>query len=115
MYPDGWGGLGLLLLRIATTIALIVGPGDTYQNVSGWYLWGLIPLGAALCGGFLTRTASLVAVGVQVLRFAAPAANTVCLLVTILNTLTLAIIGPGAYSLDALVFGRRRVMSNRKD
>ena len=115
MFPDGWTGLGLLLLRGATTIALIINPGGTYQNVSRWYLWGLIPLGAALCGGFLTRPASLVAVGVQVLRLAAPAANTVCLVVTILNTLTLAIVGPGAYSLDALRFGRRRVMSNREE
>jgi hypothetical protein len=115
MFPDGLAGLGLLLLRFSTTITLIFGPGGTAQYGSRWYLWGLVPLGAALCGGFVTPVVSLLAVGVQLLRFAVSAANPVWLAVTVLNTLTLAILGPGAYSLDALLFGRRRVLSNRED
>lgn len=112
MFPDGWPGLALLLLRVSATTTLIVGGAEDGPR---WYVWGLIPLGAALCAGFLTPFASALAIGVQLLRFTAPAANSVWLSVTILNTLTLAIIGPGAYSLDALRYGRRRVMSNRDD
>ena len=78
-----------------------------------WYLWGSVPLGAALCAGFLTRFVSLAAIGVQLLRFTASNANPVWLIVTILNATTLAMMGPGAYSLDALRFGRRLLMSSR--
>jgi len=115
MFPDGLPGLALLLLRLSTAITLIVGVGGSVQNVSRWYFWGLIPLGAAICGGFLTPLASALAVGVQLLRFAAPASNSVWLSVTVINTLALAILGPGAYSFDALRFGRRRVTLNRED
>jgi uncharacterized membrane protein YphA (DoxX/SURF4 family) len=71
-------------------------------------------LGAALCAGFLTPFVSLLAVGVLLLRFNASSADAIWLTVAILNTLALAIIGPGAYSVDALRFGRRLLMSNRR-
>ena len=115
MFPDGLPGLALLLLRLSTTITLIVGVSGTFQTVSKWYLWGLIPLGAALCAGFLTPVASVLAVGVQLLRLTAATANPVWLSVTIMNTLALAVLGPGAYSIDALRFGRRRVTLNHED
>ena len=115
MFPDGLPGLALLLLRASTTITLLFGAAGTYQVGSKWYLWGLIPLGAALFAGFITPFVALLAVGVQLLRFTASAANPVWLSVAILNTLVLALIGPGAYSLDALRFGRRRVTLNRDD
>lgn len=113
MFPAGLPGLALVLLRVSVTVASIVSACGTVPDRPQWYLWGLIPLGAALCAGFLTPIVSLVAIGVQLLRFTASNANAVWLCVTPLNTLTLAIIGPGAYSLDALRFGRRLLMSNR--
>lgn len=115
MFPDGLPGLALLLLRLSTAITAVVGVSGTLQAGPKWYFWGLIPLGAALCAGFLTPVSSLLAVGVQLLRLMASTANPVWLSVTIMNTLTLAILGPGAYSLDALRFGRRRVTLNHEE
>jgi uncharacterized membrane protein len=115
MFPNGPPGLALLLLRLSVTITLIVGVSGTFQGRPRWYLWGLIPLGASLCAGFLTPVVSSLAIGVQLLRLITSATNPVWVSVTILNMLALAIIGPGAYSLDALRFGRRRVLLSSDD
>ena len=115
MFPDGLPGLALLLLRLSTTITLIAGVSSPFQDGSGWHLVGLILLGAALCAGFLTPIAALLAVGVQLLRLSAFTSNPVWLGVTILNALTLAMLGPGAYSFDALRFGRRRMTVSNHD
>ena len=115
MFPDGLPGLALLLLRLSTAITVVESVSGTFQGGPKWYFWGLIPLGAALFAGFLTPVASLLAIGVQLLRFTAATSNPVWLTVTIMNSLALAILGPGAYSFDALRFGWRRVRLNHKE
>jgi hypothetical protein len=52
---------------------------------------------------------------VQLLRFAASNASPLWVSVTTLNALVLTILGPGGYSVDALLFGRRLLISNRDD
>lgn len=113
MFPAGLPGLALVLLRVSATVTSIVSVCGTYPVRPHWCCWGLIPLGAALCAGFLTPVASLLVIAVELLGFATSNTNRIWLGVAILNTLALAIIGPGAYSLDALRFGRRLLMSNR--
>jgi putative oxidoreductase len=115
-FPGGWAGVALLLLRASATINLIVSAcGEYYHERPHWYLWGLIPLGASLCAGFLTKFVTLLAVGVQLLGFTGSNANPIWLSATILNMLALSLLGPGAYSLDALRFGRRLLMSSRDE
>jgi hypothetical protein len=114
IFPAGLTGVALVLLRAAVTAASIVNACGNSLDAPHWYLWALVPLGAALCAGFLTPIVAFMVVGVQLLRFTAANANPVWLIVTILNTLALAMIGPGAYSLDALLFGRRLLMSDRE-
>ena len=113
MFPAGLPGLALVLLRVSATVTSIVGVCGTLPVQPQWCLWSVIPLGAALCAGFLTPFASLLAIGVQLLSFATSNPDRIWLSVAILNTLALALIGPGAYSWDALRFGRRLLMSNR--
>jgi hypothetical protein len=88
---------------------------DWYHQAPTWYLLGVTPLGAALCAGFLTSLATLLAIAVQLVSFTASNSSPLWLSVTILNMLALAILGPGAYSVDALLFGRRLLMTNRDD
>ena len=96
-------------------VTSIVSAAEPFHNRPNWVLLAVIPLAAALCAGFLTPLAALVAVGVQLIRFTPSHASVLSLSVPILNTLALAILGPGAYSVDALLFGQRLLLTNRDE
>ena len=115
LFPAGWPGLGLLLLRVSVAVTSTTSVHDWYHQRPNWYLLGVIPLGAALCAGFLTPLATLLAIGAQALWFITSNDGPLCAAVAALNMLALAILGPGAYSVDALLFGRRLLMTQRDD
>jgi hypothetical protein len=115
MFPGGLPGLALVLLRISATATSIFSVYGSYYDRPVGYLWALIPLGAALCVGFLTPFVAVLIVTIQMFGFNSWSTNIVWLGASMLNTFALALIGPGAYSLDALRFGRRLLMSNRRD
>jgi uncharacterized membrane protein YphA (DoxX/SURF4 family) len=124
MFPDGLPGAGLLLLRIAGGAVLII-QGIAYFGDRNEL--GLLPVvvvslmclvGLLLLIGFLTRMVALVAaiVGVSGVFPWFPKINA-DLLVTpttaiLFAAITVAMIclGPGAYSLDARLFGRREII-----
>jgi uncharacterized membrane protein YphA (DoxX/SURF4 family) len=114
-FPGGLPGVALILLRISTTATSIVSACGSYHDRPTWYLWALVPLGAALCAGFLTPLVALLTMAVQMIGFTASGANAAWLGVSLVNTLALALLGPGAYSLDARRFGRRLLLTNRPD
>lgn len=72
-------------------------------------------LALALCAGFLTPIVALLAVAVQLMRIGGVFHYAAPCLVTILVTLALAMLGPGAYSIDARRFGRRILVLPPKD
>jgi uncharacterized membrane protein YphA (DoxX/SURF4 family) len=119
-FPGGRAGAGLLLLRISVGycaalagISMLVGADarTTWQVAAGWA--GAVA-GSALMLGILTPVAGiaeavlclcgLIASGVhpnhEVLRHLEPA----------LLSLAICLLGPGAFSLDALFFGRREIV-----
>jgi len=96
-------------------VTSILSAAEPSPNRPTWELLAVIPLATALGAGFLTPLAALLAIGVQLLRFTPSHANLLPLSVSILYTLALAILGPGAYSVDALLFGRRLLLTNRDD
>ncbi|QNI35124.1 hypothetical protein H7849_22315 [Alloacidobacterium dinghuense] len=122
-FPAGLPGLGLLLLRLAVG-SISVAQGASFLVASGapasmlWLIGALtFVLGAFLMIGFLTPIASIVAAlvsmgfalrafpGLPSTHFAAPGA-----IETIVVTLALALLGAGAFSLDAFLFGRREII-----
>jgi len=123
MFPDGSPGAGLLLLRAAGGVVLVT-QGVAYfgdKNESGFLALIVVSVtcvvGLLLLIGFLTRLVAVVAsvIGVSFLFAWFPkvnAAQPVTLMTAVLfAVIALAVIclGPGAYSLDACLFGRREI------
>ena len=120
MFPQGGPGIGLLLLRIATAgmFALNLTHRFNFSSPLRWFivsLIGLISLG--LLFGFLTPILTTIACAAAVanLFFADQPVDGVYIL-RILTSAALFFLGPGAYSVDARLFGLRvTVVPPRKD
>ncbi len=107
-FPTSWPGVGLLLLRglVAFFILTPVAAGS-----SGWLMTILVLTGAVfLLVGFLTPIVVL-ALGVMSLGMAFTLDEFIEFVVLIA---VVALLGPGAYSIDARLFGRREVFIPRR-
>jgi putative oxidoreductase len=113
MFPNGWPGRGLLLLRLAAGIAL------THDGVGEMLMaperHGIIWQSLATIGGVLlivglfTPVAGVLAVIVELWTALSRADNLrICIVLAIVGA-ALAMLGPGAWSLDARLFGRKRI------
>ena len=125
-FPDRSFGIGLLLLRTAIGSAATLhafGPLFDSNDVSSQtaIISGITAIaGVCLLVGFLTPVMSLLAfLGVTLITylhrftFASTPAAKQEFAFTLLLALGLALVGPGAYSIDARLFGRRQVIIPR--
>lgn len=114
-FPNSWPGGGLLLLRIAAATATILcGFGSPpLQELSGKVFQGIAAAtGALLLVGLWTPVAGLLQVCVELTGgFARDALGLNQLLLGALG-LSLSMIGPGAWSIDARLFGRKQIDFN---
>jgi hypothetical protein len=110
-FPTGAPGTGLLLLRIALAAALI-------SEASGHSLPTLIAaagIALSLSIGCLTMIAALLAALMHTIdAFTSGTAAPMLSCVLIAQSVALALLGPGAYSLDARLFGRRLIFESRQ-
>lgn len=112
-FANGWPGVGLLLLRLATAGALFyctIGQlKTTYQLVS--IVPQAIGVGAGiflLVGLWTPVTGTVVAAAELWIMLSRGGESWILLLLAALGA-SLAMIGPGAWSIDARLFGRRHI------
>jgi hypothetical protein len=112
MFPHGGPGLALLLLRVSVAAAFFV----NVANRTGFssirlLLAGALLISISLAIGFLTPFLSVIAcVSAVSNSLIGPHAGAIIDVFSILDAAALALLGPGAYSVDARLFGRRVIV-----
>ncbi len=113
MFPGGWPGAGLLVLRLAAAIPLIIGGGVAVrgapQLLPHAIYFATIGVGILLLAGLWTPVAGALQAIIEVWIFFSrgDGANWHLLLAAL--GVSLVMLGPGAWSVDARLFGRKRI------
>ena len=122
-FPARWPGLGLFLLRALVGCSLIIHGARYFQGWPNVDLSNAVvgtlttTAGVSLLTGFMTPVVSVMVILGGLARMISllppPSASNVGSLFSILNIVivaaSLAFLGPGAFSLDARIFGRREI------
>ncbi|MBD9469610.1 hypothetical protein [Pseudoxanthomonas sp. PXM01] len=117
-FPDGVVGAGLLVLRVGGALA-IVGHAMATQSTRGGaaMLYLLVTLLViALLAGIVCRAAALLACGV-VIALLAGSGHPVMSAGHLALLVAMVLLGPGAFSLDARLHGRRviHIQADKRD
>jgi putative oxidoreductase len=113
MFPNGWPGRGLLLLRLGVGILLAHDGVTEMLTAPEWH--GMIRQSLATAGGGLlligifTPMAGVLVVILELWTALSRADNLrTCIVLAVVGA-ALAMLGPGVWSLDARLFGRKRI------
>lgn len=111
-FANGWPGFGLFIQRLITGIFLlfhgavplsqIPAAGPRIPQIAG------VVLGFFILVGLWTPLAGVLVVVIEVWIVLAGAGNELSFILAVLGG-TLAMIGPGAWSIDARLFGRKHI------
>lgn len=117
MFPDRAPGVALVLLRVSIGSGILFNSSLFFQSMLGqWDLPARLALDLLLlCGVFTPWVALLVCTlsTLDVVGIGSPAGPVAFL--TIINAIALALLGPGAYSADARIFGRHLLVLPNDD
>lgn len=112
-FPNGRPGVGLLLLRLAAGSSLVAERISMVVPILASPQWEihlvLLFIGVCICLGIWTPVVGALGAASEVwIMLSGPSQYQSHILIAVL-TIALAMLGPGAWSVDALVFGRKRI------
>jgi hypothetical protein len=110
LFPQAMASCGLILLRISVAVAPhLDASGHFVAARPDWQLVVLAGCSAALVAGFLTPLFAGVVAVLSLTQLGGPT-DSLGPAVRAVTAVALALLGPGAYSLDARLFGPRTVV-----
>ena len=108
MFPRGAPGLALLLLRLFVSAELVSDALTVLSDLNLVLVGALVACALAIAAGFMTPIAAILAVLIETIGLGTYSAQVALhSLAPVVTGIALALLGPGAYSIDARVFGRR--------
>jgi hypothetical protein len=114
MFPAGVPGVGLIVLRLCTVGSLVACVLASDESCSEWPFLTLVPLIVLLLVGLLTPFSCLALLGLQsTIAYRFGMSGLWHCWLSVLLTITVLTLGPGAYSCDAVLFGRHRLTIRR--
>lgn len=112
-FPNSWPGLGLWILRFATALSLAAVAHEAADLVGTASLFARCVVGALavlICIGLWTPLAAVTGSAIQVIVITLGHRFELSLVLSAAMGLSLAMLGPGAWSFDARLFGRKRII-----
>ena len=111
-YPRGAIGTARLLVRIAFCILLYANElSDIFARNPSAISIVKVVISIGLCLGLFTSVLAAIAAGLSIWALFAGHLNHLLVQVAaVILSVVIAILGPGAFSVDGLLFGRRRVI-----
>jgi hypothetical protein len=111
MFPRAAPGVALVLLRLSVAATFWTnGPRACAIHLPRWVDPGVFALALLIVGGLLTPVAAALGAIVEAVSVVCAGDFGVAALAPVAAAAALALIGPGGYSIDAWIFGRRVVV-----
>lgn len=112
MFPTGWPGFGLLLLRASVGVLLLhqslsQSPGSTHFTTIT--LVASVVAGLLFLIGIWTPAAALFLAALELLKLCSGTDQPEAAVLMTIIALSIAMLGPGVWSIDAVLFGRHRL------
>jgi len=110
-FPNSWPGLGLLILRFAAGLSLAAVAQDDLANTAGLLArYAVGGVAVLIWIGLWTPLAAVAAAAIQIIVITFGHRFNVSLAAFAAVSLSLAMLGPGAWSFDARLYGRKRII-----
>jgi putative oxidoreductase len=112
-FPDGRPGAGLLLLRLAVGASLLIERIPMVwvipQSLGFEVRVALVCVGISLLCGLWTPVMGSIAALIELLIAFSQSGDSATHILLAVLSVSLALLGPGAWSVDAHIFGRKRI------